>query len=128
MTCKQTDTPLQKVRIKRYRQTNIHFIIIHIKSVQVTTFMGSPLSNEVLEAVAVKMLGKAETKQTSEKITTAATLTTEYYSTVRPKGHRHDKWRTKLDKEQVGALQCGPCGEVLRKLGYQRLDHSDDTN
>ena len=30
MTYKQTDTPLKKVRIKRYRQTNIHFIIIHI--------------------------------------------------------------------------------------------------
>merc|ERR1712107_667731 len=99
---------------------------------KVTNFTGSPLSNEMLEAVAVKMLGKTEcdfveTKQTSEKNTTAATLTTEYYSTVRPKGHRHDKWRSKLDKEQVEVLQCGPCGEVLRKLGYQRLDHSDDT-
>lgn len=95
---------------------------------KVTTFTGSPLSDEVLEAVAVKMLGKAETKQTSEKNTTAATLTTEYYSTVRPKGHRHDKWRSKLDKEKVAALQCGPCGEVLRKLGYQRLDHPGDTS
>ena len=41
--------------ITRYIQTNIHFIIV-----QVTTFTGSPLSDEVLEAVAVKMLGKAE--------------------------------------------------------------------
>jgi len=88
---------------------------------RIAAFTGIPVSEEVLEAVAVKMLGKPETKRVVDGNETAATATTEYYSTVRPVGHRHDRWRSKLGKEQLAALQCGPCGEVLSRLGYPKV-------
>jgi len=88
---------------------------------RIAAFTGIPVSDEVQEAVAVRMLGKAEAKQVADGNATAATATTEYYSTVRPLGHRHDRWRSKLGEEEVAALQCGPCGEVLARLGYTKV-------
>ena len=44
--------------------------------------------------------------------------TAKYYSTVRPKGFRHDSWKLKLDKDVVESIQCD-CEDVLRKLGYK---------
>ena len=88
---------------------------------RIAAFTGTPVSQEVLEAVAVKMLGKPEAKRVGDGNETAATATTEYYSTVRPVGHRHDRWRSRLREEQVATLQCGPCGEVLARLGYPKV-------
>ena len=91
---------------------------------RIAAFTGIPVSEEVVEAVAVRMLGKSEARRVVEGSETAATVTTEYYSTVRPAGHRHDRWRGRLAAEQVAALQCGPCGEVIDMLGYHKVDGS----
>ena len=88
---------------------------------RIAAFTGIPISEEVLEAAAVRMLGKPDAKLLADGNKTAATVTTEYYSTVRPMGHRHDRWRSRLADEQVEELQCGPCGEVLSRLGYPKL-------
>ena len=87
---------------------------------RIAIFTGVAVTKEVKEAVAVRMGGKAKVRA-SDSVDLAASETTEYYSTVRGAGHRHDGWRRRLREEEVEALECGVCGEVMDRLGYSRL-------
>ena len=80
---------------------------------RIAAFTGIPVSEEVLEAVAVKMLGKPEAKHVGGRNETTATSSTEYYLTVRPVGHRHNRWHSRLGEEQVETLQCGAYFSVI---------------
>ena len=87
---------------------------------RIGTFTGVPLTQEVREAVAERMGGKVRRSGRTEN-TLAATNSTDYYSTVRPPGHRHDAWRNKLTHHQLESLECGVCGELMEKLGYNKI-------
>ena len=80
---------------------------------RIAAFTGIPVSEELLEAVAVKMLGKPEAKHVGGRNETTATSSTEYYLTVRPVGHRHNRWHSRLGEEQGETLQCGPYFSVI---------------
>ena len=87
---------------------------------RIATFTGVPLTQEVRTALAERMGGEGRRSPRTEN-NLAATATTDYYSTVRPPGHRHDGWRHKLAHHQLERLQCGVCGEVMEKLGYNKV-------
>jgi len=87
---------------------------------RIGAFTGVPVTEEMREAVAVKMFGKVEQSKSRCSNDLAATNTTDYYSTVRPPGHKTDSWRSKLHPDQVAKLECGVCREVMERLGYKR--------
>ena len=87
---------------------------------RIGTFTGVPLTQEVREALAERMGGKVRRRARTEN-NLAATNTTDYYSTVRPPGHRHDAWRNKLARHQLERLECGVCEELMEKLGYNKI-------
>jgi len=84
---------------------------------RIAAFTGVPVTEEMKEAVAVKMLGKSGRK--NAPLTDSQTA--DYYSTVRGPGHRHDAWRTRLSNKDIVLLECGDCGLVMDKLGYQKV-------
>ena len=87
---------------------------------RIGTFTGVPLTQEAREAVAERMGGKGRRRPRTEN-SLAATNSTDYYSTVRPAGHRHDAWRNKLSHHQLERLQCGVCEQLMEKLGYDKI-------
>jgi len=88
---------------------------------KVGEFAGISVTDSMREAVEVRMGGKVKERSSSDSNKLAATMTTEYYSTVRAPGHRHDGWKRKLDQQEVAAIECGTCGEMMKRLGYQKI-------
>jgi len=89
---------------------------------RIGSMTGVAVTEDMREAVAVRMQGK-DNKNKKPPVTNsqAASETTEYYSTTRAPGHRHDSWLRKLNREEIAALECGDCGIVMDKLGYQKI-------
>jgi len=89
---------------------------------KIGSFTGVAVTEEMREAVAVRMFGKAK-KNNNSPVTNslAASETTDYYSTTRAPGHKHNSWMRKLGKEEIALLECGDCGILMDKLGYQKI-------
>ena len=88
---------------------------------RIGAFLGVAVTEEMREAVGVRMFGKKDGTEVPVTNSLAASNTTEYYSTVRGPGHRHDSWRQRLRPEDISVLECGVCGEVMERLGYHKL-------
>ena len=89
---------------------------------RIGAFTGVPVTDEIREAVAVRMGRIEKVTESTDNNNLAATMTTDYYSTVRAPGHKHDAWRRKLSEKEIVSLECGVCGEVMERLGYKRVN------
>merc|ERR1711892_1538153 len=95
---------------------------------RIGAFTGVPVTDEIREAVAVKMGGEEKVTESTDSNNLAATMTTDYYSTVRAPGHKHDAWRRKLSEKEIVSLECGVCEEVMEKLGYKKVKRAYCSN